>query len=137
MADLLGIMKEAYRTGYEGSISQLMEAAQMEEIQVASTPQEMETGLTQGPPRTMAFPNVQGRPMTTEGMQYPIDMQLLDGNGDLIRSYESLQPGIHEIPTHGAATVIENPSMYRSGGVFTSDLRTRMEQYKAQKKSKR
>jgi hypothetical protein len=133
MADLIGIMKEAYRTGYEGSLTELMENELAKETQIASTPQEMTEGLTQGPPRTMVFPDVQGRPMTTEGMNYPIDMDLLDGNGDLIRSYEKLEPGIHEIPTHGAATVVENPSVYRSGGMFTSDLRRKMEGYKGKK----
>ena len=137
MTDPLEIMKQAYSENYQGSITELImqgEAAAMEQEQavaqememmdVASTPEEQRIGLTEGPPRSMAFPNTGGQDFNTMGMDYPVDMQGFDSQGGLVRSYEAVPPGLDNIPMGPKVdTVIENPTQYRAGGVVERELK--------------
>ena len=124
------IMKQAYSENYQGSISELItqqEALAMQEQQgmdIASTPEQQQVGLTQGPPRPMAFPNTRGQDFNTMGMDYPVDMQGYDDTGGLVRSYEAVPPGIESIPMGPKVdTVIENPTQYRAGGIVERPLK--------------
>lgn len=135
MIDPIEIMKQAYSENYQGSITELIvqeEALAMQQEQtvaqemgmdVASTPEEQQIGLTQGPPREMIFPNTGGQDFNTMGMDYPVDMQGLDSQGGLVRSYEAVPPGLDSIPMGPKVdTVIENPTQYRAGGVVERPL---------------
>lgn len=136
MIDPIEIMKQAYAENYQGSITELImqgEAAAMAQEQaaaqkigmdVASTPQEQQIGLTEGPPRSMAFPNTGGQDFNTMGMDYPVDMQGFDSQGGLVRSYKAVPPGIDNVPMGPKVdTVIENPTQYRAGGVVERPLK--------------
>jgi uncharacterized membrane protein (UPF0127 family) len=133
MIDPIDIMKQAYSENYQGSITELImaeEAAAMQqdaminqEAEIASTAMEQQVGLTQGPPRPMAFPNTGGQDFNTMGMDYPIDIQGFDNEGGLVRSYEAVPPGIESIPMGPKVdTVIENPTQYKFGGITKKDL---------------
>ena len=122
------IMKQAYSENYQGSITELImqaEAAEMQEqqavaqeMEVANTPEQQQVGLTQGPPRPMAFPNTGGQDFNTMGMDYPVDMQGYDDTGGLV------PPGIESIPVGPKVdTVIENPTQYRAGGIVERPLK--------------
>ncbi len=130
--DALDIMRSAWESdpAYFGSITELIdqqEALNMQEQQgmdIASTPQEQQIGLTEGPPRSMAFPNTGGQDFNTMGMDYPVDMQGFDSQGGLVRSYEAVPPGIDNVPMGPKVdTVIENPTQYRAGGVVERPLK--------------
>jgi hypothetical protein len=121
----LEIMKQAYASNYQGSISALIQQSMQPEIAV--TEEQQRTGLLEGPPRTMVFPDVKG-PMHTVGMDYPVDMDMYDRSGNLVRSYESIPPGTGAVDTTGANTVVEQPALYRLGG--SSDLRKKLESYR-------
>ena len=130
MIDPIEIMKQAYAENYKGSITELImqgEALAMQEqqgIDVASTPEEQQIGLTQGPPREMIFPNTGGQDFNTMGMDYPVDMQGYDDTGGLVRSYEAVPPGLGSIPMGPKVdTVIENPTQYRAGGIVERPLK--------------
>jgi uncharacterized membrane protein (UPF0127 family) len=136
MMNAIEIMKQAYSENYQGSITELImqgeaeamaqeqAAAQGMGMDVASTSEEQRIGLTEGPPRSMAFPNTGGQDFNTMGMDYPIDMQGLDSQGGLVRSYEAVPPGVGNIPMGPkVATVIENPTQYRAGGIVERQLK--------------
>lgn len=119
------VMLEAYANNYQGSISDLMEqeamAGQAAPVEQANTPQEQQVGLSQGPPRAMQFNDVQGQSFNTQEMQYPIDLAAYK-NGELVQSYQDVQPGVAHIDTAGADTVIERPS-FKLGGSMADKLR--------------
>lgn len=119
----LEIMKQAYASNYQGSISALIQQSMQPEVAV--TEEQQRTGLLEGPPRTMVFPNVQG-PMHTMGMKYPVKMDMFNRNGDLLKS-DYVPPNTSTVDTTGAHTVIEHP-VFRLGG--HSDLRKKLESYK-------
>ena len=116
----LDIMKEAYASNYQGSITELIDQTQAEEQQmlVASTPEEQATGLRNSPEGTsMMFPNTNGESFNTVGMKEPIDIQGFDSTGGLVQSYMSVPPGVGELPMGPkVSTVIEQPAQYRTGG---------------------
>lgn len=132
MPDLIGIMKEAYANDYRGSITELLEAAINQASQVAATPEQQQTGLSEtpyDPNAQMVFPNTGGQDFNTMDMDYPIDMQQYDQNGELVRSYDKIPPGTAAISGQGATTVFEQPSSYRDGGEFKS-LSDRLRSYR-------
>ena len=64
----------------------------------------------------MAFTNSSGD-FNTKGMQYPIDIKKLDKQGNIVRSYEDVPPGIENLPMGDkVGTVIETPAEYQLGG---------------------
>jgi uncharacterized membrane protein (UPF0127 family) len=112
---LFETLKDAYRSNYQGSIADLLR--QQAAVEIASTEEQQVTGLSEGPPRTMVFPDVQGQPFNTRDMQYPIDIKGYDKKGDIVQSYMAVEPGIENLPMSPEVdTVIENPSEYRTGG---------------------
>ena len=118
MNPLMQILRDAYENNYQGNIAELMRQHIASTTEVAMTPEEQQTGLTEGPPRQMVFPDVNGTPFNTREMDYPIDMQGYDEKGNLVRSYEKVPPGLVNINMEGASTVIEQPSMFKDGGRF-------------------
>ena len=144
MSSPIEIMKNAYLEDYKGSLTELIAQSEMEAIQstpqpemdVASTPEQQQMGLTQGPPRPMAFPNAGGQNFNTMGMDYPIDINGYDNSGDLVQSYRGVEPGIDNLPMgEEVNTVIENPTEYRFGGEVKNaskdlSLSQKIERYK-------
>ena len=114
------IIKQSLKDGYRGSISNLIENVEQEAIgvdEVANTQEEREKGLkgdTKG--ITMAFPN-STEDFNTKGMKYPIDIKKVDNEGNIVRSYKDVPPGIENLPMGDkVGTVIESASEYQEGG---------------------
>ena len=128
--DAYDIIMQAYKDGYEGSISDLIAQemeAQQQGIDVATTQQEAETGLLEGPPRNMLIPNAES--ITTEGMNYPINITTIDQDTGLVDSYmPNVQPG-ELVNTGKGVDVLETPSL-QTGGHISSGVRERLEKLK-------
>jgi len=139
--DALDVMMEAYRTGYEGSISELIMQqetanAQMAQADVAQTQEEAEIGLTQGPPRSMVIPGAES--ITTENMDYPIDITTLDQKTGMVQDViHDVQPG-ELVDTGRGVDVLETPSMpsLKTGGYVSSGVRERIEKMRCGGKMK-
>jgi uncharacterized membrane protein (UPF0127 family) len=112
------ILKSALANDYKGSIGDLIKKEQIANAKVARTKAEQEQGLRGAPPgSSMVFPNVSG-PMNTVGMSEPIDIKKVDNQGNLVRSYKSVPPGIQNLSMgEDEGTVIESPGTYQKGGV--------------------
>ena len=122
----MGLLKQAVKEDYKGSIADLMGGVspeeQQENVEVAETPQQQEQGLgeraPQDMPDAMVFPQSQGDFNTTD-MQAPIDIEKYGPQGDLVQSYKSVPPGIDNLPMgDDVGTVIERPAEYKLGGFF-------------------
>ncbi len=89
----------------------------MQQSQVAETPEQQQEGLRNQPEGTiMTFPESTGN-FNTVGMDYPIDIQKVSPQGDLVRSYENVPPGVESLPMgDDVGTVIETPANYQDGG---------------------
>lgn len=128
--DAFDIMMQAYKEGYQGSITDLimqqqMADQQMAQADVATTQQEAETGLLEGPPRTMVIPGAES--ITTQGMDYPIDITTVDQNTGMVQDViPNVQPG-QLVNTGRGVDVIETPSL-KSGGYIRSNVRDRIQQ---------
>ncbi len=112
----------AYNQGID-LISQF-EMSSQPQVQVANTPQQQQEGLRpfhqQGQTnQSMVFPNVPANTnFNTVGMKAPINIKKVDNQGNLVKSYENVPPGIHNLPTGPVGgTVIETPANMQSGGV--------------------
>jgi uncharacterized membrane protein (UPF0127 family) len=131
------LLNRAKASGYPGSITEVFQASdqgidlieqhqiqqQQQQMQVANTPQEQETGLREqhaagNTDASMAFPDVQpNQSFNTVGMAAPIDIQKIDDQGHLVESYKNVPPGIQDLPTGPSeGTVIESPAAYQKGG---------------------
>jgi len=112
------IINSAKASGYQGSYVDLFRQAEISpDAYVASTPEQYQDGLrTQhaagNTDASMAFPNVPpNTPFNTHGMKVPIDIKKYDEQGHLVKSYESVPPGVDAINTGPSqGTVIETPS---------------------------
>ena len=118
--DQMAILKQAMAEKRPEPLHELLAQAEQgnsQEMEVAETPQEYQDGLRNKPEGTsMSFPNSSGS-FNTKGMDYNIDMKKYSPDGDLVRSYESVPPGIENIPMgDDVGTVIETPSEYQTGG---------------------
>ena len=121
-----GSIMDVYRS-YEQGIDVLNDYAlqqQEQQMQVAQTPQEQQTGLreehAQGNTQaSMAFPNVQpNQSFNTVGMKAPINIDKYDNQGHLVESHKNVPPGIQDLPTGPyEGTVIESPAAYQKGGI--------------------
>lgn len=112
----------AYNQGID-LISQF-EMSNQPQMQVANTPQQQQEGLRpfhqQGQTnQSMVFPNVPPNTnFNTVGMKAPINIKKIDNQGNLVKSYENVPPGIQSLPTGPVGgTVIETPANMQSGGV--------------------
>jgi len=122
-----GGISEAFKAAEQGVdvISQFEEQqAQQQEMQVAQTQQEQETGLRNehaagNTGASMAFPNTApNQSFNTVGMKAPIDIQKVNDQGHLVESYKNVPPGIQDLPTGPyEGTVIESPAAYQTGGL--------------------
>jgi len=135
----LDIIKGALASGHKGSIGDLInqQEAQASGVdQIADTPEKATNGL-RGQPEgsSMSFPNSSGD-FNTMGMTHPIDMKKVDKKGNVVASYESVPPGIENIPMgDDVGTVIETPGTYKKGGFKTGGNRMQLAGFD-QKKNK-
>tara|TARA_R110002012_G_scaffold58619_3_gene152075 strand:+ start:2601 stop:4019 length:1419 start_codon:yes stop_codon:yes gene_type:complete len=114
------IIKQSLKDGFKGSVSDLIDKVEKESLgvdKVANTEKEKTKGLrgdTKG--MTMAFPN-SNENFNTKGMEYPIDIKKIDQQGNIVRSYKDVPPGIENLPMGDkTGTVIESASEYQEGG---------------------
>jgi len=115
--------------GYQGSYVDLfreaerMPGAQQESMFTAVTPEQKEQGLRPlheagRTDASMTFSDVPpNTPFNTVGMKAPIDIKEYDKQGHLVKSYESVPPGIQNLDTGpNEGTVLETPARMQSGG---------------------
>ena len=122
------IIDEAKANGYQGSYVDLFRQHEGLGMPIASTPEEQEQGLRplHDAGRTdasMAFTDVPpNTPFNTVGMKAPIDIKKYDEQGHLVKSYESVPPGVVNLNTGPSqGTVIETPAARRmQWGDFTN-----------------
>lgn len=113
------IIKGAISEGYKGPIFKLIDQANVEKGQTASTEQQQEQGLRGSDGNTsMAFPNSEDD-FNTKGMDFDLDIRKYDRDGNLVKSYQKVPPGIKSLNMgEEEGTVIETPSQYEDGGFF-------------------
>ena len=111
------IIKGAISEGYKGPIFKLIDQANVEKGQTASTEQQQEQGLRGSDGNTsMAFPNSEDN-FNTKGMDFDLDIRKYDRDGNLVKSYQKVPPGIKSLNMgEEEGTVIETPSQYKKGG---------------------
>ena len=121
-----GGVSEAFRAAEQGVdvVDQFILQQQEQEMQIAQTQQQQETGLREehaagNTQASMAFPDVQpNQSFNTVGMEAPIDIQKIDNQGHLVESYKNVPPGIQDLPTGPSeGTIIESPAAYQTGGL--------------------
>ena len=125
------IMKQAYSENYQGSISELItqqEALAMQEQQgmdIASTPEQQQTGLTNGSTNPMGFPLEPGTNNQFNTVGVPGDIKMTEyANGNPIDSSQILEPGLVGINTHPQTDfVLEEPMYAKTGGAFEKPLK--------------
>ena len=124
------------QSGFPGSIIDVFKAydagrdiisefeQQQQQPQIASTPEQQQEGLrpqhaagnTQA---SMTFPNVPpNTAFNTVGMKAPINIEKYDKQGHLVKSYESVPPGVENLPMGpNEGMVLETPAeQYKTGG---------------------
>ena len=124
------IVDEAKSRGYQGSYVDLFRQAALnvDDVVQASTQAGIDglrpahqAGNTDA---SMAFTDVPpNTPFNTVGMKAPIDIKKYDEQGHLVKSYESVPPGIQSLntgPSHG--TVVETPARMQEGGEIDESL---------------
>ena len=113
------ILKGAITQGYKGPIYQLIDEANVQKGQTAQTENQHKQGLRGTDGNTaMSFPESDSN-FTTEGMEFPIDIRKYNKEGNLVRSYNKVPPGIKELDMgEEEGTVIETPSQYKKGGFY-------------------
>lgn len=90
----IDIMREAWRTGYQGSISELLLQEQEPEQEIPVTPEPS--------------------PSPSSRMR-----EQLPRTPTLVRSYEPTEPGIRSLRHDTTPTVLEQPQEYATGGWVT------------------
>lgn len=112
------IIKSAIAEGYKGEIFKLIDQASIEKGAVAQTEEQQEQGLRGSDGNTaMAFPN-SDQDFNTQGMDFDLDMRKYDKEGNLVKSYQKVPPGIKSLNMgEEEGTVVETPSQYKKGGV--------------------
>ena len=93
-------------------------------VQVAETPEQQQQGMSgmapEQMPDAMVFPQSQGD-FNTMNMQAPVNVDKYGPEGELVRSYESVPPGVGNLPMgDDIGTVIETPAEYKKGGFFSN-----------------
>lgn len=121
------IVDEAKSRGYQGSYVDLFRGAAFNpDAVVQAGTQEGIDGLRPAhqagnTDASMAFTDVPpNTPFNTVGMKAPIDIKKYDEQGHLVKSYESVPPGVDALNTGPSrGTVIETPSARLQWGDFT------------------
>ena len=136
------LLDRARASGYSGSIIDVYEGhrkgrdviAEFEaqkQGNIAVTPSQQQAGL--GPAhqagrtdQSMVFPKIgPNATMTTanKGLKASLDVKGYDDRGHLVKSYESVPPGVKSLPMGPrATTVVETPARYARLGGFLSDI---------------
>lgn len=116
------IIKTAIAEGYKGEIFKLIDQASVEKGAVAQTQEQQEQGLRGSDGNTaMSFPN-SDQDFNTQGMDFDLDIRKYDKEGNLVKSYQKVPPGIKSLNMgEEEGTVIETPSQYQDGG-FEGDF---------------
>lgn len=89
----IDIMREAWRTGYQGSISELL----LQEHSTAPEPASPSAPVTPSPPISMRS-------------------RVAEQTPTLVRSYEQTEPGIRSLRHDTSPTVLTQPQEYATGG---------------------
>tara|TARA_R100001463_G_scaffold78722_1_gene133066 strand:- start:96 stop:542 length:447 start_codon:yes stop_codon:yes gene_type:complete len=130
--DALDIMRNAWESdpAYFGSITELIdqqEALNMQEQQgmdIASTPQEQQIGLTNGSTKPMGFPLEPGANNQFNTVGVPGNIKMTEySNGNPIDSSQILEPGLVGINTHPQTDFVLEEPMYAEGGVVERPLK--------------
>tara|TARA_R110002020_G_scaffold176817_1_gene369488 strand:- start:736 stop:3588 length:2853 start_codon:yes stop_codon:yes gene_type:complete len=113
------IIKDAITSGYNGPIFKLIDEGHMQKAQIAATENQQEQGLRGSDGNTaMAFPESSGD-FNTQGMDFDVDIRKYDNQGNLVKSYNKVPPGVKNLQMgEGEGTVIETPSQYQDGGFY-------------------
>ena len=124
------IINKAKAEGYQGSYVDLFKQAAQNPAVVQHGTQQSVDGLRPAHQAgntdvSMAFTDVPpNTPFNTVGMKKPIDIKKYDRQGHLVKSYESVPPGIKSLNTGpGIGTVVETPAKYQYGGPKTGGPR--------------
>lgn len=132
------LLQKHKMSGFPGSIMKVFQAHeqgvdlidqfQQQQMQVAKTPQERQQGLrpahqSGNTDASMAFPDTPpNASFNTMGMKSPIDVKQYDDSGNLVKSYDSVPPGVTDLKMSSqGGTVIETPSQMQSGGFAAQD----------------
>lgn len=127
------LLQKHKMSGFPGSIMDVFQAHeqgvdlidqfQQQQMQVAKTPQERQQGLrpahqSGNTNASMAFPDTPpNASFNTMGMKSPIDVKQYDDSGNLVKSYDSVPPGVTDLKMSSkGGTVIETPSQMQEGG---------------------
>jgi len=133
------LLDRSRESGFTGSIVDVFQAARQgrdlisefeakQQGNIAVTPQQQQAGLGPAHQRgdvgaSMVFPKIgPNATMTTanKGLKVNLDVKGYDDRGHLVKSYESVPPGVKSLPMGPrATTVVETPSRYRSGGILS------------------
>ena len=113
------IIKDAITSGYKGPIFKLIDEGHIQKAQIAATENQQEQGLRGSDGNTaMAFPESSGD-FNTQGMDFDVDIRKYDNQGNLVRSYNKVPPGVQNLQMgEEEGTVIETPSQYQDGGFY-------------------
>jgi hypothetical protein len=113
------IIKDAITSGYKGPIFKLIDEGHIQKSQIATTENQQEQGLRGSDGNTaMAFPESSGD-FNTQGMDFDVDIRKYDNQGNLVRSYNKVPPGVQNLQMgEEEGTVIETPSQYQDGGFY-------------------
>ena len=122
------IIDDAKARGYQGSYVDLFRQAAMnpESVVRHGTQASMDglrpahqAGNTEA---SMAFTDVPpNTPFNTVGMKKPIDIKKYDRQGHLVKSYESVPPGIQSLDTGpNTGTVVETPARMQDGDFLST-----------------
>ena len=137
------LLDRARASGYTGSIIDvyqghrqgrdvIAEFEAQKQGNIAVTPSQQQAGL--GPAHqagrtgeSMIFPNIgPNATMTTanKGLKVNLDVKGYDDRGHLVKSYDSVPPGVKTLPMGPrATTVVETPARYQYGGPKTGGPR--------------
>jgi hypothetical protein len=114
---------KAYDQGID-LIGQFQQQQELQKPSVASTPQEQQAGLRPAHQagnvnQSMAFPNVPpNASFNTVGMKAPIDIKQFSPQGNLVRSFDAVPPGVTNLKMGSeGGMVLETPAQMQSGGV--------------------
>ena len=126
-AQQMELLKQAIKEDYQGSFQELFNPQQQTQdpnVEVAETQEQQEQGLRgrspEQMPDAMVFPQSQGD-FNTMNMQAPVNVDKYGPEGELVRSYESVPPGVGNLPMgDDIGTVIETPAEYKKGGFFSN-----------------
>jgi hypothetical protein len=133
------LLERSRKSKFDGSIMDVFNAARQgrdlisefeaqQQPNIATSPQQQQAGL--GPAHqagntaaSMIFPKIgPNATMTTanKGLKVDLDVKGYDDRGHLVKSYESVPPGVKSLPMGPrATTVLETPARYRAGGILS------------------